>query len=143
MKLMELKERFTEGREQTKFSLNQFEKELIKWGYWATPRLGTEYPRFSTSIPLPPLTDRHRIHPISDDRALEIEKQIILMHKITPDLYALLMAKYAYRLPLKNEYDRNRILVRQGVLELFDMGKTEYASLLQTAKTSLMLMLYP
>lgn len=141
MKLERLKEQFYEGKQQTKFTLAQFERELIQWGYWATPRLEMYYPRFSASIPLPPDESNWRIVSISDERGMEFEKHLITMNKITPDLYALLMAKYAYRLPLRNEYDKNRILVRQGVLELFDIKCADFYNQLQTAKTSLMLMI--
>lgn len=120
---------------------NNIRRVFIQWGYWATPRLGTEYPSLSISIPIPPDESGRRVLPISEDLALKIEECLLVMRKVTPDLYELFMATYAYRLPLYNEYDRNRALVKMGILERFGIGRRTYFERLKIAETSLMLML--
>ncbi|MFZ7141585.1 hypothetical protein ACLSY0_00255 [Avibacterium avium] len=120
---------------------NDIKKVCTQWGYWATPRLGTEYPCLSVSIPAPIDESKRRADPISEPLAEEIEHCVLVMRKATPELYDLFMATYAYRLPLYNEYDRNRALVRMGILERFGIGRRTYFERLKIAETSLMLML--
>ncbi|KGQ46823.1 hypothetical protein [Gallibacterium anatis] len=120
---------------------NNIRRVFIQWGYWATPRLGTEYPSLSISIPLPPDESGRRVLPISEDLALKIEECLLLMRKVTPDLYDLFMATYAYRLPIYTELDRDRVPVRIGLLERFGISRTYYFDQLKIAETSLKLML--
>ncbi|WAX71603.1 hypothetical protein [Gallibacterium anatis] len=120
---------------------NNIRRVFIQWGYWATPRLGTEYPSLSISIPLPPDESGRRVLPISEDLALKIEECLLVMRKVTPDLYELFMATYAYRLPLYTEYDSDRVPVRYGILELFNISKAQYFNQMKIAETSLKLML--
>ncbi|UXN37548.1 hypothetical protein [Avibacterium paragallinarum] len=120
---------------------NDIKKVCTQWGYWATPRLGTEYPCLSVSIPTPIDESKRRVDPISESLAEEIERCVLVMRKTTPELYDLFMATYAYRLPLYTEYDRNRVPVRVGILERFGIGRRTYFERLKIAETSLMLML--
>ncbi|MEH8023907.1 hypothetical protein P9057_08225 [Gallibacterium anatis] len=120
---------------------NNIRRVFIQWGYWAMPRLGTEYPSLSISIPLPPDESGRRVLPISEDLALKIEECLLVMRKVTPDLYELFMATYAYRLPLYTEYDSARVPVRYGILELFNISKAQYFNQMKIAETSLKLML--
>ncbi|MFZ7342927.1 hypothetical protein [Avibacterium volantium] len=120
---------------------NDIKKVCTQWGYWATPRLGTEYPCLSVSIPTPIDESKRRVDPISESLAEEIERCVLVMRKATPELYDLFMATYAYRLPLYNEYDLNRALVRMGILERFGIGRRTYFERLKIAETSLILML--
>ncbi|MGR6648087.1 hypothetical protein ACU6T4_11395 [Avibacterium paragallinarum] len=120
---------------------NDIKKVCTQWGYWATPRLGTEYPCLSVSIPTPIDESKRRVDPISESLAEEIERCVLVMRKATPELYDLFMATYAYRLPLYNEYDRNRALVRMGILERFGIKKTRYFEQMKIAETALKLML--
>lgn len=120
---------------------NNIRRVFIQWGYWAMPRLGTEYPSLSISIPLPPDESGRRVLPISEDLALKIEECLLLMRKVTPDLYDLFMATYAYRLPIYTELDRDRVPVRIGLLERFGISRTYYFDQLKIAETSLKLML--
>ncbi|KAA6207998.1 hypothetical protein [Avibacterium paragallinarum] len=120
---------------------NDIKKVCTQWGYWATPRLGTEYPCLSVSIPTPIDESKRRVDPISESLAEEIERCVLVMRKATPELYDLFMATYAYRLPLYTEYDRNRVPVRVGILERFGIGRRTYFERLKIAETSLMLML--
>ncbi|RZN75223.1 hypothetical protein [Avibacterium paragallinarum] len=120
---------------------NDIKKVCTQWGYWATPRLGTEYPCLSVSIPTPIDESKRRVDPVSESLAEEIERCVLVMRKATPELYDLFMATYAYRLPLYTEYDRNRVPVRVGILERFGIGRRTYFERLKIAETSLMLML--
>ncbi|VGM95181.1 Uncharacterised protein [uncultured Avibacterium sp.] len=120
---------------------NDIKKVCTQWGYWATPRLGTEYPCLSVSIPAPIDESKRRADPISEPLAEEIERCVLVMRKTTPELYDLFMATYAYRLPLYNEYDRNRALVRMGILERFGISKAHYFNQIKIAEISLKLML--
>lgn len=120
---------------------NNIRRVFIQWGYWATPRLGTEYPSISISIPIPIDESGRRVLPISEDLALKIEECLLVMRKVTPDLYELFMATYAYRLPLYTEYDSDRVPVRIGLLERFGISRTYYFDQLKIAETSLKLML--
>ncbi|POY44083.1 hypothetical protein C3007_07125 [Avibacterium gallinarum] len=120
---------------------NDIKKVCTQWGYWATPRLGTEYPCLSVSIPTPIDESKRRADPISEPLAEEIERCVLVMRKTTPELYDLFMATYAYRLPLYNEYDHNRALVRMGILERFEIKKTRYFEQMKIAETALKLML--
>ncbi len=63
------------------------------------------------------------------------------MRKVTPELYDLFMATYAYRLPIYTELDRDRVPVRIGLLERFGISRTYYFDQLKIAETSLKLML--
>lgn len=120
---------------------NDIKKVCTQWGYWATPRLGTEYPSLSVSIPIPLDESQRRVIPISETLAEEMERCVLVMRKVTPELYDLFMATYAYRLPLYTEYDRNRVPVRVGILERFGVKKTRYFEQMKIAETSLKLML--
>ncbi|MEE6042043.1 hypothetical protein ACVND7_11400 [Avibacterium paragallinarum] len=120
---------------------NDIKKVCTQWGYWATPRLGTEYPCLSVSIPIPPDESKRRVDPISEPLAEEIERCVLVMRKTTPELYDLFMVTYAYRLPLYTEYDRNRVPVRVGILERFGIKKTRYFEQMKIAETALKLML--
>ncbi|QDJ13807.1 hypothetical protein CEP45_08170 [Mergibacter septicus] len=120
---------------------NDIKKICTQWGYWATPRLGTEYPCLSVSIPVPPDESKRRVDPISELLAEEIERCVLVMRKITPELYELFMATYAYRLPVYTEYDRNRVPVRIGILERFGISKAQYFNQIKIAEVSLKLML--
>ncbi|MFZ7198501.1 hypothetical protein ACLSZW_02145 [Avibacterium avium] len=120
---------------------NDIKKVCTQWGYWATPRLGTEFPCLSVSIPTPIDESKRRVAPISEPLAEEIERCVLVMRKTTPELYDLFMATYAYRLPLYNEYDRNRTLVRMGILERFGISKAHYFNQIKIAEISLKLML--
>ncbi|WP_391540629.1 hypothetical protein [Lonepinella koalarum] len=53
----------------------------ILWVYWATPRLGTEYPSLSVSIPVPPVMKSKRVVPIKDELAMEIDRCVCVMKK--------------------------------------------------------------
>ena len=123
------------------YVFNDIKKICVQWGYWATPRLGTEYPSLSISIPIPPDESDRRVLPISEDLALKIEECLLVMRKVTPDLYDLFIATYAYRLPLYTEYDKDRIPVRYGILELFSIKERAYYTQMKIAETSLKLML--
>ncbi|WKS98754.1 antiterminator Q family protein [Gallibacterium salpingitidis] len=123
------------------YVFNDIKKICTQWGYWATPRLGTEYPSISISIPIPIDESKRRICQISDDLALQIEQCLLVMSKVTPDLYDLFMATYAYRLPLHTEFDRDYIPVKIGLLERFGISKAQYFIQIRIAETSLKLML--
>lgn len=123
------------------YVFNDIKKICVQWGYWATPRLGTEYPSISISIPIPIDESKRRVCPINDDLALQIEQCLLVMRKVTPELYDLFMATYAYRLPLYTEYDSDRVPVRYGILELFNISKAQYFNQMKIAETSLKLML--
>ena len=123
------------------YVFNDIKKICVQWGYWATPRLGTEYPSISISIPIPIDESKRRVCPINDDLALQIEQCLLVMRKVTPELYDLFMATYAYRLPLYTEYDSARVPVRYGILELFNISKAQYFNQMKIAETSLKLML--
>ncbi|WKT00514.1 antiterminator Q family protein [Gallibacterium salpingitidis] len=118
-----------------------FKDVFVRFGYWATPRLGTEYPSVSISIPIPPDESNRRAYPISDDLAMKIERCILVMHKVTPQLYDIFMAKYVYRLPIYTEYDKDRVPVKFGILDTFNINRHQYFDLLKTAETSLKLMM--
>lgn len=123
------------------YIFNNFKSVCAQWGYWATPRLGTEYPSLSISIPIPIDESKRRILPISEALAEKIEECVLVMHKVTPDLYDLFMATYAYRLPLHTEFDRDHIPVKIGLLERFGISKAQYFIQIRIAETSLKLML--
>lgn len=122
-------------------NLNNFKKTCHQWGYWATPRIGTEYPSITPSIPMPKDMLCGKSDPISEDLAMEMERCVLVMRKVTPDLYDLFMATYAYRAPVRNEYDQHKTLVRKGICETFNISETTYKKFLYTAETSLKLML--
>lgn len=123
------------------FNLNDFKKICRQFGYWATPRIGTEYPRITPSIPMPEDAHCGKVDQIPEALAWEIESCVLVMQKVTPELYDLFMATYAYRQPIRNEYDKHNVLVRKGLCETFDMSETTYKKFLYTAETSLKLML--
>lgn len=123
------------------YVFNDIKKICTQWGYWATPRLGTEYPSISISIPIPIDESRRRILPISEALAEKIDECVLVMRKVTPELYDLFMATYAYRLPIYTELDRDRVPVRIGLLERFGICKAQYFNQIKIAETSLKLML--
>lgn len=115
-------------------------KHIFKqWGKWATPRLEMDYPCVTVSIPVP--SGGNEIIPMSDDLAMAIHDCVIALRKISPELYDVFMATYAYRLPKKNEYDRNHVLLRKGIYEIFGISSTTYEKLLFAAEKSLALAL--
>lgn len=116
-----------------------FKHTFVQWGKWATPRLGTEYPCMTKSIPAPPSGG---VPPkISDELAMQIHDCVITMRKVSPELYDIFMATYAYRMPWRNEYDRNRVIVRQGICETFDISRAEGGARLKAANLSMAMML--
>lgn len=120
---------------------NGFKRICVQWGYWATPRIGTEYPCLSVSVPIPVDKSQRRVMPINEELALRIERCVLVMRQVTPELYELFMATYAYRLPLYSEYDRNRRPIRTGLLEGFGISKARYFNQIKIAEISLKLML--
>ncbi|QEH22041.1 hypothetical protein [Histophilus somni] len=122
-------------------NLHDFKKKCRQWGYWATPRIGTEYPSISPSIPVPQDKYCGKVDPINEDLAMEFERCVLIMQKVTRELYDVFMVTYVYRLPLRNEYDKRRILIRKGICETLDISETTYKKYLYTAETSLKLML--
>ncbi len=95
------------------YVFNDIKKICVQWGYWATPfRNGIS--SISISIPIPIDESKRRVCPINDDLALQIEQCLLVMRKVTPELYDLFMATYAYRLPIYTELDRDRVPVKLG-----------------------------
>ncbi|TYG33340.1 hypothetical protein FW755_12305 [Lonepinella koalarum] len=117
-----------------------FKYVCIQWGYWATPRLGTEYPSLSINLPLPEKVIG-RVKPISDDLAMEIDRCVCVMKKVTPELYDLFMATYAYRLPVYDLRNKYKVVTQRGILMRFGVSKAHYFNLMRVAETSLKLML--
>ncbi|MDH2927921.1 antiterminator Q family protein [Lonepinella koalarum] len=118
-----------------------FKDVCIQWGYWATPRLGTEYPSLSVSIPVPPVMKSKRVVPIKDELAMEIDRCVCVMKKVTPELYDLFMATYAYRLPVYDLRNKYKVVTQRGILTRFGVSKAHYFNLMRVAETSLKLML--
>ena len=133
MNFNQLKQRFESG--DYKKIMAEFENELKQWGKLASGRIGTEYPALSPSVPTP--IYRRSDIPMSDARFMQFEPHIVRLIKLRPDLYSVLLAKYVYKMPLRNEHDRKSYLARIGVLDLLEINKDKYFSMLESVKTLL------
>lgn len=109
------------------------DKLAVQWGYWATPRYGTEFPRvaagFSEVKPNAEYAYKFRIEPISDELGMQIEDCVKVMKKVTPELYDVFVLTYVKRWATKEIY---RVL---------GISRREYFNRVKTAKVSLKLML--
>lgn len=105
----------------------------IEFGYWATPRYKTEFPRVSTGFAEMKCDARYahkyRINPISDDLGLRIDGYLGIIRKLTPELYDVFVLTYIKRWE------------KQEILTYLRISKAEYFNRIKTVKTSLMLMI--
>ncbi|MCK3657242.1 hypothetical protein A4G18_00530 [Pasteurellaceae bacterium Pebbles2] len=118
-----------------------FKKICVQWGYWATPRLETDYPCMTKAIPLPVDIVSYRVSPIDERLALKIDECLCVMKKVNPELYELFVATYAYRCPVFDVKDANNHITK-GILTRFSVSKTEYYAQLKAAEIALEMMLY-
>ena len=105
----------------------------IEFGYWATPRYETEFPRVSAGFAEMKCDARYshkyRINPISDDLGLRIDGYLGIIRKLTPELYDVFVLTYIKRWE------------KQEILTYLRISKAEYFNRIKTVKTSLMLMI--
>lgn len=105
----------------------------VEFGYWATPRHETEFPRVAAGFAEMKCEARYaykyRINSISDDLGLKIDGYLGIIRKLTPELYDVFVLTYIKR------WDKEEILTYLRI------SKTEYFNRLKTVKTSLMLMI--
>lgn len=106
---------------------------VVEFGYWATPRYGTEFPRVSAGFAEMKCDERYahkyRINPISDDLGLRIDGYLGIIRKLTPELYDVFVLTYIKRWE------------KQEILTYLRISKAEYFNRIKTVKTSLMLMI--
>lgn len=105
----------------------------VEFGYWATPRYETEFPRVAAGFAEMKCDARYaakyRSRPISDELGMEIDGHLRTIREVTPDLFDVFVLTYIKR------WEKREIW---GFLRI---SKAEYFNRLKTAKTSLLLML--
>ncbi|MCX2960318.1 antiterminator Q family protein [Rodentibacter caecimuris] len=110
------------------------DRVAVQWGYWATPRYGTEFPRVSAGFaqvkPNAEYAYKPHLDPISDDLGMQINECMLIMHKVNPELYDVFMLTYVDRWNWKD------------IKNYLNISKHTYFERLATAKTSLKLMLH-
>lgn len=106
---------------------------VVEFGYWATLRYETEFPRVSAGFAEMKCDARYshkyRINPISDDLGLRIDGYLGIIRKLTPELYDVFVLTYIKRWE------------KQEILTYLRISKAEYFNRIKTVKTSLMLMI--
>ncbi|TYA25246.1 hypothetical protein FXE05_05480 [Aggregatibacter actinomycetemcomitans] len=109
------------------------EKVSLQWGYWATPRFEGEYPRISAGFAEMKgdarYLSKYRVQQISDELGMEIDGHMKVMKQVTPELYDVFILTYVKR------WDKCEIW------QYLNLSKSEYFNRLETAKTSLLLMI--
>ena len=110
------------------------DRVAVQWGYWATPRYGTEFPRvsagFSQTKPNAEYAYKPYLDPISDELGMQINECMLIMHKVNPELYDVFMLTYVKRWNWRE------------IKDYLNISKNTYFERLIVAKTSLKLMLY-
>lgn len=105
----------------------------VEFGYWATPRYETEFPRVAAGFAEMKCDARYaakyRVDPISDELGLEIDGYLGIIRKVTPELYDVFVLTYIKRWK------------RQEIWGALRISKDEYYARLKTVKTSLLLLL--
>ena len=74
---------------------------VVEFGYWATPRHETEFPRVAAGFAEMKCEARYahkyRINSISDDLGLRIDGYLGIIRKLTPELYDVFVLTYIKR----------------------------------------------
>ncbi|WP_242650088.1 antiterminator Q family protein [Rodentibacter trehalosifermentans] len=110
------------------------DRVAVQWGYWATPRYGTEFPRVSAGFaqvkPNAEYAYKPYLEPISDELGMQINECMLIMYKVNPELYDVFMLTYVNRWEISDIHC------------CLNISRREYFNRLKTAKTSLKLMLH-
>lgn len=105
----------------------------VEFGFWATPRYETEFPRVAAGFAEMKCDARYaakyRSRPISDELGMEIDGHLRTIREVTPDLFDVFVLTYIKRWK------------RQEIWGTLRISKDEYYARLKTVKTSLLLML--
>ena len=105
----------------------------VEFGYWATPRYETEFPRVAAGFAemkcAARYTEKYRMRPISDELGMEIDGYLGVIRKVTPELYDVFVLTYIKRWE------------KQEIWRYLHISRREYFSRLKTVKTSLLLLL--
>ncbi len=106
---------------------------VVEFGYWATPRYETEFPRVAAGFAEMKCdaryAEKYRTRPISDELGMLIDGHLQVMKLVTPELFDIFILTYVKR------WDRAEIL------QYLNLSRREYFNRLKTAKMSLLLML--
>ena len=98
----------------------------VEFGYWATPRYETEFPRVAAGFAE---MKCDRMRPISDELGMEIDGYLGVIRKVTPELYDVFVLTYIKRWE------------KQEIWRYLHISRREYFNRLKTVKTSLLLLL--
>ena len=105
----------------------------VEFGYWATPRYETEFPRVAAGFAEMKCdaryAEKYRTRPISDELGMEIDGYLGVIRKVTPELYDVFVLTYIKRWE------------KQEILRYLHISRREYFNRLKTVKTSLLLLL--
>ncbi|WKS98325.1 hypothetical protein [Gallibacterium anatis] len=117
---------------------------MVAWGrYFASDRLGTEYPSISIKVvELPYSYKNWMIINVPEELILMVEECILTLFKIDFDLFEIVRIHYATNTPLYDIRDQWGALVEWGALPQLGIGKSEYYSRIAKAKTCVRAMLY-
>lgn len=108
-------------------------KLLIEWGYWSSDRLTMAYPPYSTGMPKPIYTGKHRIDGISDEVGMTLEGIVNQLGKLYPELHEVIILTYVKRLPVESLFDDWHALIQHGILKVLNISLTVYKSRLREA----------
>ena len=105
----------------------------VEFGYWATPRYETEFPRVASGFAEMKCdaryAEKYRVRPISDELGMEIDGYLGVIRKVTPELYDVFVLTYIKRWE------------KQEIWRYLHISRREYFNRLKTVKTSLLLLL--
>lgn len=105
----------------------------VEFGYWATPRYETEFPRVAAGFAEMKCdaryAEKYRMRPISDELGMEIDGYLGVIRKVTPELYDVFVLTYIKRWE------------KQEIWRYLHISRREYFNRLKTVKTSLLLLL--
>lgn len=105
----------------------------VEFGYWATPRYETEFPRVAAGFAEMKCDARYarkyRVNQMTDELGMEIDGHLRTIREVTPDLFDVFVLTYIKRWE------------KQEIWGFLRISRREYFNRLKTAKTSLLLML--